>query len=220
MSDKKSPSRILIVDDHQLVREGLTLRISLEPDLCVCGEAASQDEALAQLDLAQPDLIIVDLSLKGGDGLGLIKQIKARNPQAKMLVVTGFQESLYGERVLRAGALGFLNKQESTQHLIDAIRTVLTGRRYVSKQLEDRLIEKAISGEGVGGQSPMERLTDRELEVFRLIGEGRTSGAIANQLFLSPHTVDTHRENIKRKLGLANAGELSQAAVQWVLEGG
>ncbi|MCY2965351.1 MAG: response regulator transcription factor [Planctomycetota bacterium] len=220
MSDKTSPSRILIVDDHQLVREGLTLRISLEPDLCVCGEAASPNEALVQLDRTRPDLIIVDLSLKGGDGLGLIKQIKARNPHAKMLVVTGFQESLYGERVLRAGALGFLNKQESTQHLIDAIRTVLAGRRYVSKQLEDRLIAKAISGEGVVGESATERLSDRELEVFRLIGEGRTSGAIAQQLFLSPHTVDTHRENIKRKLGLANAGELSQAAVQWVLEGG
>lgn len=215
----REPYRILIVDDHPLVREGLTLRLSLQPDLEVCGEATSEEEALQCVKRTRPDLMIVDISLKHGHGLDLIKQVRARFPAVKMLVVSGYQESLYAERALRAGALGYLNKQESSEKLLDAIRTVREGKLYTSPELSQWLAEQALRG-GRTQKSPLERLTDRELEIFRLIGEGQTSGAIANQLLLSTHTIDTHRENIKRKLGLSNAAELSRAAVQWVLENG
>ena len=136
-----------------------------------------------------------------------------------MLVISGFQESLYAERALRAGALGYLNKQESNEYVMEAIRTVLSGRRYVSPAMAQRLLDYALSTADET-KTPIERLSDRELHIFHLIGEGRTSGAIADQLFISTHTVDSHREHIKRKLGLNNATELSRAAVQWVLENG
>lgn len=219
MNAGNSPSRIFIVDDHPMVREGMALRLAAQRDLEVCGEAAGEEEALALLPAARPDLLIVDISLKDGHGLELIKLVKARYPAVKMLVVSGFQESLYGERALRAGALGYLNKQESNERLIEAIRTVLAGERFVSAALAQRLVAQAL---GARPQSldPIVQLTDRELEVFRLIGQGLTSGAIAAELILSTHTVDTHRENIKRKLAVRSAAELNRQAVQWVLENG
>ena len=163
--------------------------------------------------------MIVDISLKSGNGIELIKQVNSRYPTIKMLVVSGFQESLYAERALRAGALGYLNKQESSDKLIDAIRTVLNGERYVSPEITRRLVDQAL-GTRDETQSPIDQLSDRELEIFRLIGQGQTSGAIANELHLSTHTIDTHRENIKRKLGAHTAAELNRQAVQWVLENG
>ncbi len=193
------------------------MRISAQPDLEVCGEAATEDEALALVNDTNPNLIIVDISLKSGHGIELIKQVKSRYAAVKMLVVSGFQDSLYGERALRAGAMGYLNKQESNDKLLDAIRTVLKGERFVSPELTRRLVARALEGRD-DAQDPIELLTDRELEVFRMIGEGLTSGSIANRLFLSIHTIDTHRENIKRKLGVSNAAELSRAAVRWLLE--
>jgi len=215
----KSPtvSRILIVDDHPLVREGIALRIGMFPDLRVCGEAETEDEAFALVQQSNPDLVIIDISLKSGHGLELIKRISALHLSVKMLVVSGFQESLYAERVLRAGALGYLSKQESNAKLIDAIRTVLKGQRYVSAEITRRLVERAL-GNRDSTRSPIEQLTDRELEIFRLIGQGLTSGKIADLLFLSTHTIDTHRENIKRKLDCNNAGELNRQAIQWILE--
>ncbi|MCA9062314.1 MAG: response regulator transcription factor [Planctomycetaceae bacterium] len=219
MSTPHRPARILIVDDHPLVREGLAARIALHPDLEVCGEAASEDEAIALVAQTGPDLVLVDIALQSGHGIDLVKQIKKRHPSVKMLVVSGFQESLYAERSLRAGALGYLNKQESNEKVIAAIHTVLRGERFVGADLSRRLISQALGGADAT-KPPIERLTNRELEIFRMIGEGRASGMIAETLFLSPHTVDTHRENIKRKLGLNNAGELSRAAVQWLLENG
>ncbi len=214
-----SPTKILIVDDHPMVREGLAMRIELQTDLKVCGEASTQEEALSLIKENQPDLILVDIFLASGNGLELIKQVKSRYPSIKMLVISAFQDSLYAERALRAGALGYLNKQQSSGRVIEAIRTVLLGETFVDQEIGRRLINQALSG-AVISNSPLEQLTDRELEVFRLIGEGKTSGAIAEQLFLSVHTVDRHRENIKRKLGLSNANELTCAAAQWLLESG
>jgi DNA-binding NarL/FixJ family response regulator len=161
--------------------------------------------------------MIVDISLTSGHGLDVIKQVKSRFPAVKMLVLSGYQESLYAERALRAGAMGYLNKQESNDKVLQAIRAVLAGERYVSPEFTKRLVTQAL-GNTDTTRSPIERLTDRELEIFRMVGEGLTSGAIANKLLVSTHTIDTHRENIKRKLSLKNASELTRAAVQWVLE--
>lgn len=219
MNRRSQPAKILIVDDHPLVREGLTLRISMHDDLQVCGEAESEDEALALVKQTQPDLAIVDLSLKSGHGLEVVKQVKSHYPKVAMLVLSGFQESLYAERALRAGALGYLCKHESNDKLLDAIRTVLAGERYMSAELARKLVARSLD-HAEPTQEAIGILSDRELEVFRLIGEGCTSGAIAGRLSLSVHTIDSHRENIKRKLRLKNAGELTRAAVQWVLEGG
>lgn len=219
MKRHQPPARIMIVDDHPIVREGLTLRISAQPDLTICGEAATEEEAVARVAELHPDLLIVDISLECGNGLDVIKRVKASHPSVKMLVLSGYKESVYGERALRAGAMGYVNKQESNGKLMDAIRTILDGKRYVSADFAQRLISQSL-GEAVDGKAPMELLTDRELEVFRMIGEGLRSSSIADRLFISTHTIDTHRENIKRKLHLKTAGELTSAAVQWLLENG
>lgn len=212
-------TKILIVDDHPLVRKGLALTLSAQADFEVCGDAATNAEAMAQAAEIRPDLILVDISLKNSHGIELVKQIKAKYPAIKMLVLSGFQESLYGERAMRAGASGYLNKQESPTKLIEAIRTVLKGDRYVSPELSRRLVEQALGKKSVE-QEPTELLSDRELEIFRMIAQGLSSGEIADQLHLSRHTVDTHRENIKRKIGAKSAGELNRQAVQWMLENG
>jgi DNA-binding NarL/FixJ family response regulator len=217
---KLSPSkRILIVDDHPSVRDGLSLRITLHADLEVCGEADSEDEAFTLVKQSAPDLVLVDISLKNGNGIELLKRIRSHDPAIKMLVVSGFQDSLYAERACRAGAMGYLNKQESNEKLIEAIRTVLAGERFLTPEISRRLINQSL-GSRDKTKSPIENLTNRELEIFRMIGEGLTSGAIAERLFLSPYTIDSHRENIKRKLDISNAAELSRAAVQWLLENG
>lgn len=217
MNDRQLPATILIVDDHPMVREGLTMRISAQPDMQVCGEAEAEDEALALVPELNPDLVLIDISLKRGHGIELVKQIKTRSPAVKMLVVSGFQESLYAERAGRAGAQGYLNKQESNSKVLEAIRDVLAGELYFSPEIKLRLADQARGNAGAA-LPPIEQLTDRELEVFRMIGEGLTSGVIADRLFISRHTIDTHRENIKRKLEIKTAGELTRAAVQWVLE--
>lgn len=219
MNKRHLPVKILIVDDHPSVREGLALRISLHSDLEVCGEADSEDQALALVKQTGPDLVLVDISLKSGHGIELIKRIRSLNPAIKMLVISGFQESLYAERAFRAGAPGYLNKQESNEKMIEAIRTVLAGIRFLSPEISRRLIEQAL-GASDNTKTSIEQLTDRELEVFRMIGAGMKTSDIAEQLFLSTHTIDTHRENIKRKLAISNAAELSRSAVQWLLENG
>ena len=175
----------------------------------ICGEATTEDEAIEMVNKTNPDLVIVDISLKRGHGIELIKRIKAIDPKVKMLVSSGFQESLYAERALRAGALGYLNKQDSGEKVIDAIRTILRGERYVSAVITERLVSQAL-GNRSESADPIDTLTDGELEIFRSIGNGKTSGTIAGELFLTIHTIDTHRENIKRKLGVKNAAELSR----------
>jgi DNA-binding NarL/FixJ family response regulator len=219
MSKFKKRSRVMVVDDHPMMREGLTLTISSQSDMEVCGEAETEDQALELVRQICPDLVLIDISLKSGNGIELIKRIKLLNPAVKMLVVSTFQESLYAERAMRAGALGYLNKQESSEKVLEAIRTVVRGERYASYEFTQRLVALAL-GKRNETQDPVEQLTDRELEIFKLIGAGVTTGAIAEKLFLSTHTIDTHRENIKRKLGAKNGAELSRQAVQSMLESG
>jgi DNA-binding NarL/FixJ family response regulator len=216
----ESRARILIVDDHPVVRSGLRMLIDDEPDLFVCGEAGDADEAIRALDAKNPDLVIVDLSLKGSSGLELIKRIKSRNSDSKMLVSSMFDESLYAERVLNAGALGYVSKQEAMEKVIEAIRCVLSGRVYLSAAMSDRMLHRIARDHQAPQRSSVESLSDRELEVFEMIGRGRTTAEIAAQLHLSVKTVETHREKIKAKLALKTAAELYQHAVRWVLEQG
>jgi DNA-binding NarL/FixJ family response regulator len=213
-------TRILVVDDHPLIREGLAARIAVQRDMEICGEAGSVDEALAQVKATSPDLVIVDLKLTESHGMDLIKEIHRRFPSVKMVVISAFDESLYAERALRAGAHGYINKRELQDNLMDALRTVLAGQRYLSAKMTQQLLGQAISGRDSAVSDPIQRLSDRELEVFELIGQGKTTGQIARQLHLSVHTIDTHREKLRHKLGVKNSAELMQRAVQWMLENG
>jgi DNA-binding NarL/FixJ family response regulator len=210
-------TRVMIVDDHPLVRDGLAFRINLQVGMAVVAQAEGQDDALSLLRDIAVDVVLVDISLKTGNGIELIKRIRAMYPDIRILVLSGFDESLYGERSLRAGAQGYLNKQLSSEKLIEAIETVVRGRRYVSPALADRLVSKALC-EKTDASSAIDTLSDRELQVLQMIGDGLTTGTIAQRLHVSPHTIDTHRENLKRKLGVNNAAELSRLAVQWVLQ--
>lgn len=219
MNHSSFQSRILIVDDHPMMRDGLTMRINSQEDMLVCGEAACENEAVELVIQTCPDLVLVDISLQSGNGIELVKRIRLLNAETKILVVSTFQESLYAERALRAGALGYLNKQESNDKLLEAIRTVLKGERFVSPEITQRLVSQALGKQALT-DDPLKMLTDRELEIFRLIGAGNSTSTIAEQLFLSPHTVDTHRENIKKKLGFKNAAQLNRQAIQSMLESG
>lgn len=214
------PARILIVDDHPVVREGLGIWIARQGDLTVCGEAAGAAEALRLIDAINPDVAVIDISLADSDGLDLIHRIRARNPQVRILVWSMFPETLYAERALRAGALGYITKQQATGQIIEAIRTVLAGRMYLSGPIAERLVRRGLGDRNAAGQSPYGSLTDRELEVFRLIGNGRTTAEIAGLLHRSVHTIETYRQRIKTKLDLRTSAELARAAAQWVLEHG
>jgi DNA-binding NarL/FixJ family response regulator len=209
-------STIQIVDDHPLVREGLSARISREKDLKVCCEAAGIEEAQALLETMTPSLVILDISLKDGLGLNLIKSIRAKKLDSKILVLSAHEESLFAERALRAGADGYINKQQAQDQIVSAIRTVLGGDRYLSDSMTNTLVGQAIDGKL--RRRSIDSLSDRELEVFGLIGRGQNTRSIAKKLNLSIHTIETHRENIRAKLNLRNGSELMQRAVQWVLE--
>jgi len=219
-SGNNPASRILIVDDHPMMRNGMATQISNEPDLAICGEADDVNAALQLVRELNPDLVIIDISLKTGHGIDLVKQIRARCPTMKMLVNSMYDESVYAERALQAGAMGYLSKQSASESLIGAIRTVLAGKTYVSAEMTDRILKSRVGGMIQPGKSPIESLSDRELEVLTLIGQGNTTGSIAEQLYLSTHTIDTYREKLKIKLNLANGAELNRYAVQWVLENG
>jgi len=212
-------AKILLVDDHPLIREGLAGRIAAQPDMTVCGEAADITGALAQIIATDPDLVIVDLALKNGHGLDLIKAIRARTDKIKILVISAYEESLFAERTLRAGAQGYVNKQALQEKAIEAVRSVLSGRRYLSLELTEQLVGHAI-GPNVKAQHGVESLSDRELQIFELIGRGNSTSIIAGQLHLSVHTIESHREKIRAKLKLLNGTELMRRAVQWVLENG
>lgn len=217
-SSRSKTARILIVDDHPIVRDGLIAALSRHPDLQVCGEAATIAEAIQLIDAEQPDLAIIDLSLPDGSGLELIKRIKVRSASTKMLVLSMSDESLYAERVLRAGALGFLHKQEARGKLIDAIRHVLQDKIFVSEAINERLLQQVMVGSQPLQQPPITALSDRELEVFELIGKGLGSSEIAKLLHLGIKTIETHRQRIKSKLDLKSGLELVRHATQWVLE--
>ncbi len=210
-------TRILIVDDHPLVRQGLIGLLSTEHDFEICGEASGAAEARELAARTRPDVAIIDLTLKDGNGIELIKELHAQSDHTKLLVLTMHDESLFAERALRAGAVGYVSKHEASRTIVKAVRAVLAGNLYLSQRMTERMVQRAVGTNAVVG-SPLERLTDRELEVFELIGQGLTSRQIAERLDLSPKTVETHREHLKEKLGLKNASELTRHAVQWVLE--
>ena len=194
-SPAKRGSRILIVDDHPIVRRGLRELIAHTPDLEVCGEAADIAEALQQVKSTRPDLVVVDVSLKSGSGIELIKQIKALDARIKMLVSSVYDESLYAERALRAGAMGYINKEEALDNIIGAIRQVLSGRVYLSGDMTNRMLFRSVNGEK-GERSSIDTLSSRELEIFELIGRGCTTSQIASKLHRSVKTIEAHRESI------------------------
>ncbi|MDZ7617841.1 MAG: response regulator transcription factor [Patescibacteria group bacterium] len=210
-------TQILIVDDHPAVREGLAARIANQADMEVCGEAADMAEALKLLDQLQPDVVIVDVQLKNSDGLELVRRIKARNDAIGILVWSAFPDRIYAERALNAGALGYINKEHTTGRIVDAIRQVRDGNIYLCEDMAQHLLSRTVGGTRSLRQSPVESLSDRELEVFRHIGHGQTTGEIAKQLHISPHTIETHRQRIKEKLNVETAAELTQTAVRWVI---
>ena len=218
---KKNVARVLIVDDHPAVREGLAILISRQPDLTVCGEAADIPQAVKLIASLRPDIVIVDISLKNGNGIDLIKRIKARGKSTRMLVWSMYSESLCAERALRAGAMGYINKGQATDDIIEAIRTVLKDKVYVSDKLADKVLHRAIGRTAADLQeSPVENLSERELEVFGLIGQGLNSDQMAARIQISPKTVQTYRARIKQKLKIKRGPQLVQRAIEWVLQNG
>lgn len=212
MSEAKC--RILLVDDHPLVREWLASLINQQPDLTVCGEAESVQETLNYLARETPDLAIVDISLKDSSGLDLIKTIKATHPDVAVVVLSMHDERHYAERAIRAGARGYVMKRETTKKIISAIHQVLAGKLGVSEEVEALFAEKFIGG-GTRSGTPVEELSDRELEVFRLLGQGLDTRSVANRLEISIKTVQAYCARIKDKLNLANATELLREAIRW-----
>jgi DNA-binding NarL/FixJ family response regulator len=211
-------ARILVVDDHPVVRLGLKEMIAHEPDLEVCGLAESAAEALSALDRQTPDLAIVDISLPDQNGLELIKQLRARSASPKILVNSMHSEKLFAHRTLKAGAQGYISKDEDTDELLRAIRLVLDGGIYLSEDMTQHLLQVTAGSDASPGEAGVAALSDRELEVFGLLGKAATTRAIAERLKLSVKTIETHRENIKIKLGLKNNNELIQRAVEWWLK--
>jgi DNA-binding NarL/FixJ family response regulator len=212
--------RVLIVDDHPLVRTGLAALIAGEPDLEVCGESGSFSGALELVRETVPDLAIVDLSLAEGSGLELVRRLTAHPSRTRVLVCSMHEESLFAQRALHAGAHGYINKEEATSHVIEAIRQVLAGKVYLSGRMTERLLQSVAGSHRPQGAPSLHDLSDRELEVFGLIGRGLSASRIAEQLHLSVKTVEAHRAKIKQKLNLSSGSELTRCAVQWVLEQG
>lgn len=209
-------ARIFIVDDHPIVRQGLTELINHEKDLVVCGQAEDAAQTLKALKTLKPDMIIVDISLREKNGVELIKDIKLQYPGLPILALSMHDETLYAERALRAGAKGYIMKQQAIEKVITAIRKVLDGQVYVSDRMAAKMVGKLVGGKADVGASPLDRLSDRELEVFLLIGKGYGTRNISEQLHLSVKTIETYRSHIKEKLNLTDAAELLRYAIQWV----
>jgi DNA-binding NarL/FixJ family response regulator len=207
--------KILVVDDHPIVRQGLALLINREPDLAVCGEAEEANGAMQVLGSSRPDVLIVDISLNGPDGLDLLKNIRTSHPSLPVLILSMHDESIYAERALRAGANGYIMKQEATEKVLVAVRRILNGEIYVSDRIANKMLRHYITGSGTLRNSSIADLSDRELEVFRLIGEGHGTRQIAEELHLSIKTVESYQAHIKEKLSLRSARELMQHAIQW-----
>jgi DNA-binding NarL/FixJ family response regulator len=216
---RKAKHRVLLIDDHPILRKGLAELINQEPDLMVCGEAEEAPKAFEAVGVLNPDVAVVDVSLKGGNGLELIKNLKARYPDLPLLVLSMHDETLYAERALRAGSLGYIMKEEAIEKVLTAIRHVIAGEIFLSDRMKARLINQLVGGRMKQGGSSIDSLSDRELEVFRLIGEGRGTRQIAEELRLSIRTVEAYREYIKDKLNLKNGTELVQHAFQYVHSG-
>lgn len=212
---EQAKKRILVVDDHPVVREAVRALLAEEPDLEVCAEAASAADALSAMKKSEPDLAIVDLRLKDSSGLDLIKDIRIRHGNVPVLVLSMRDEGLYAERVLRAGARGYVTKEEGPDKILQGIRKVLQGHIYLSDRMASKVLAKMAEGPGEPGASPVAALSDRELAVFELIGAGLATRQIAEQLHISPKTVESHREHIKDKLKLDTATDLLKHAIEW-----
>ncbi len=215
---KDKRTRVLLVDDHAVVRFGIGQLINRELDLVVCGEEEDAGRALSAIASLKPDLVIADISLKDSSGLELMRNIKAQYSGMPILVVSGHDESIYAEIAFRAGALGYLQKQEALEKIITAVRRVLSGNIYVSEALAARMLQQQIRGQKSINESPVKSLSDREMEVFQLIGSWKKTSEIAEELHLSVKTIEYYREQIKRKLNLETANELTQYATNWVKE--
>jgi len=215
-STARNKKRILIIDDHPMMRQGLAQLIGAEADLTVCGESENAGQALDAIRAVEPDLVLADISLPDKSGLELIKDFQSVRPGLPVLVISMHDESLYAERVLRAGGRGYIMKQEGGKKLMEAIRQVLGGQIYVSEKMSAKIVETFSGQRTAASSSPVEKLTDREFEVFQLIGQGKSTKEIATGLHLSAKTVEVHRINIKQKLNLKSAPELIRYAVRWI----
>lgn len=211
-------TRIYIVDDHALIRRGLTTLIQAEADMEVCGEAEDAATGLREIIKLQPDLVIADISLRGNSGLELIKNVKAFNPKIEVMVLSMHHESIYALRVLKAGARAYVMKQDVVQKVIEAIRRIRSGQLYVSDDVASQMLNRLVSGDTSDNASPVAMLSDRELEIVNLIGTGLLTREIAGRLHVSVKTIETHRAHIKEKLHLRNGTQLVQFCVRWVEE--
>jgi DNA-binding NarL/FixJ family response regulator len=225
MPSKLAPTRdhrakVFLVDDHAIVRQGLGELINGQDDLIVCGEADGPAAAMKAIGPAAPDVVVVDIVLAGGDGIELCRQIKDACPKLPVLVLSMHEESLYAERALRAGALGYVMKQAPQDTVMAAIRRVLAGEVYLSDTMSAKLLRSFNRPAGDASVSPLERLSDRELQIFQMIGQGRSTRDIADALFLSPKTVETHKEHIKQKLNLSTSNDLLRYAIEARVRGG
>jgi DNA-binding NarL/FixJ family response regulator len=217
MAQQFRKNKVFLVDDHPIVRQGLTLLINRESDLAVCGEAEEMHSALKSIDSTRPDIVVLDISLNGPDGLDLLKHLRARHPKLPVLMLSMHDESIYAERTLRAGANGYIMKQEATEKVLIALRRILSNEIYVSDRIANNMLRHYVRGEGAQS-SPVTELSDRELEIFRLIGQGHATRQIANELHLSIKTVESYQAHIKEKLSLHSARELLQHAVRWTAD--
>jgi DNA-binding NarL/FixJ family response regulator len=209
--------RVLLVDDHPIVRQGLALLIDREADLIVCGEADGAHSAFQAISSLQPDIVILDISLNGPDGLDVLKEIRMKTGSLPVLILSMHDESIYAERAMRAGANGYIMKQEATEKVLIAVRRILQGEVYLSDRLTNTMLQHYVRGASSPKTSPLVSLTDRELEVFRLIGEGHGTRQIADELHLSVKTIESYQAHIKEKLSLRNARELLQHAIEWTV---
>jgi len=210
---------VLVIDDHPLLRQGLAMLINQQQDMRVCGEAEDMRVAMQCIVQLKPDIVVLDISLRGPDGLEVLKTIRATNPDLPVLVLSMHDEALYAERAIRARANGYIMKQEATEKILVAIRRILDGEVYLSEAISKKLLQQFIDGTPSLLESRISILSDRELEVFRLIGEARATREIAEELRLSVKTVETYQAHIKEKLGLKSGRELIQHAIQWSLSG-
>lgn len=214
---KAAPARVFVADDHPIVRQGMVLLIGQEPGLMVCGEAAKPAEVLRALPAAKPDIAILDLSFgEGIEGLQLVRQLRDSYPKLRILVLSMQDESAFAERLLRAGANGYIMKQEAANNVLDAIHQVLRGDGYMSDKMKERLMRRMTGGKTYLSSSPLDSLSNREVEIFGMIGKGLSTRKIAESLHISIKTVETHREHIKAKLEIGNSSELVHRAVQWL----
>jgi len=209
--------KVLLVDDHPIVRQGLALLIDREADLVVCGEADGAHSAFQAIAALQPDIVVLDISLSGPDGLDVLKEVRMKTASLPVLILSMHDESVYAERAMRAGANGYIMKQEATEKVLVAIRRILQGDVYLSDRLTNTMLQQYVRGASSAKKSPLVNLTDRELEVFRLIGEGHGTRQIADELHLSVKTIESYQAHIKEKLSLRNARELLQHAIEWTV---